>query len=132
MHPQNGLNCTLEEQAATSNNLSTGMMDRYKIQCNANANANANVNVKEEATVTPSTRSGIITIASSTPGDDRLEYTYPSPLRRNPQFCADSEKSRAVSAKMQEESTMVPKLNTTRDNAAELLLHNNATLLLYQ
>ena len=56
----------------------------------------------------------------------------PFPLRRNPQFRADSEKSRAVSAKMQEESTLVRKLNTTRDNAAELLLHNNPTLLLYQ
>ena len=34
MHPQNGLKRAPEEQAATSNNLSTGMMDRYKIKYN--------------------------------------------------------------------------------------------------
>ena len=95
-HPQNGLKRASEEQAGTSTNLSTDMRNRYEKQCNANANAN----VKEEATVTPSLRSGVVTTASSTPGDDQSEYIYSSPLRRNSQFCADLEKSHTVSAKM--------------------------------
>ena len=37
-YPQNGLKRAPEEEATTSNNFSMGMMDRYKIQCNANAN----------------------------------------------------------------------------------------------